>query len=486
MADSNCSDPNRRRKNQVKYTSPKKRGEIGRYVGNLESNSRRASGAKSFEAKRQKKTDDRSHDTNDLASGDVATASGNSDTTFEKKKSCKNPSVILSKLDLKMSPCAFCRSSEKTEASGPMLAYAQGKEVAGNVANFSKVIHVHERCRNWTPRIFFKDGLIQNLESEVRRANRLKCSRCTKNGAGLGCYMETCTKTYHVPCALDICRWDSDDYLILCPIHTSCKFPTEVISKPRKQRIKSKKSNKNLSSRTTLLDAGNDLVFCGSDLSSDEKLSLVELASSNGAVVSKYWRDNVTHVIAATDSNGACIRTLKVLMAILNGKWIVNMQWVNACREAGHPVKEEPYEVQLDNYGCSGGPKAGRLRLKNNVPKLFNNMKFYFVGDFVEAYKSDFTILITTAGGIVSKTKEQLLSSLSYASTGVKVNQVTLVIYNADTSDCSLFQDKETTKSQRLASAQDIAQEYAAHVVAHTWILESVAACSLLPFTSRA
>ncbi|KAJ0752154.1 putative RNA recognition motif domain, BRCT domain, RNA-binding domain superfamily [Helianthus annuus] len=53
---------------------------------------------------------------------------------------------------------------------------------------------------------------------------------------------------------------------------------------------------------------------------------MVDFARTNGALVSKYWKDNVTHEIADTYANGACTRTLKVLMAILNGKWVVTME----------------------------------------------------------------------------------------------------------------------------------------------------------------
>ncbi|MFS7935672.1 putative non-specific protein-tyrosine kinase [Helianthus anomalus] len=53
---------------------------------------------------------------------------------------------------------------------------------------------------------------------------------------------------------------------------------------------------------------------------------MIDFARTNGALVSKYWKDNVTHVIATTDANGACTRTLKVLMAILNEKWVVTME----------------------------------------------------------------------------------------------------------------------------------------------------------------
>lgn len=52
---------------------------------------------------------------------------------------------------------------------------------------------------------------------------------------------------------------------------------------------------------------------------------LINFASRVGATVTKFWTSNVTHVIAATDAKGACSRTLKVLMAILSGQWILKM-----------------------------------------------------------------------------------------------------------------------------------------------------------------
>lgn len=115
------------------------------------------------------------------------------------------------------------------------------------------------------------------------------------------------------------------------------------------------------------------------------------------------------------------------------------------------------------------------------APKLFNNMKFYFIGDFVQDFKTDLINLITTAGGTISTTKDQLLSTSNDAN--VKANQVTLVVYNANLSDHSEYETEETIKSQRLAAAEDVAQVYGSRVVGHIWILESVAACSLLPFT---
>lgn len=55
------------------------------------------------------------------------------------------------------------------------------------------------------------------------------------------------------------------------------------------------------------------------------QIRLINFASKIGATVTKFWTPDVTHVVAATDSNGACARTLKVLMGILNGLWILRM-----------------------------------------------------------------------------------------------------------------------------------------------------------------
>ncbi|XP_040941035.1 BRCA1-associated RING domain protein 1-like isoform X2 [Gossypium hirsutum] len=52
---------------------------------------------------------------------------------------------------------------------------------------------------------------------------------------------------------------------------------------------------------------------------------MVKFAKMISVTVSKFWRPDVTHVIASTDENGACTRTLKVLVAISNGKWVLKL-----------------------------------------------------------------------------------------------------------------------------------------------------------------
>lgn len=51
------------------------------------------------------------------------------------------------------------------------------------------------------------------------------------------------------------------------------------------------------------------------------QLLLIKFAKMNGGTVTKIWRPDVTHVIAAVDEDGAYVRTLKTCMAILAGRW---------------------------------------------------------------------------------------------------------------------------------------------------------------------
>lgn len=123
-------------------------------------------------------------------------------------------------------------------------------------------------CR--APNVYFVDRKVINLEAEVVRSRRIKCSCCGIKGAALGCYEKSCRKSFHVTCAMKIpqCRWDTvsfmDDssvvyniwlatssslthfffefllkqvnFVLLCPLHFSSKLPNEI---PRPREIQS-------------------------------------------------------------------------------------------------------------------------------------------------------------------------------------------------------------------------------------------------------
>ncbi|XP_022890588.1 BRCA1-associated RING domain protein 1-like isoform X2 [Olea europaea var. sylvestris] len=380
--------------------------------------------------------------------------------------------------------CSFCHSSKQTEWTGPMLYYAKGKQVVGDGAALAKAIPVHSKCLEWTPQIYYVGETAKNLESEVARASKLKCSGCGLKGAALGCFVKSCRKSYHVPCAVEIldCRWDCEDFLMLCPTHSSVKFPRE---KSRSQEFGSDKmdsSSTKISSNALRFwemspTGPKEWFFCGSALSSEDKYLLVKFATMSGATVFKFWNPKVTHVIAATNAEGACSRTSIFLMAIMSGCWILTMDWIKVCMEANHPMNEEPYEVKQDNHGCCDGPKTGRLRALTNAPKLFHGLNFYFTGDHVPTYKNELIDLVTVAGGTVIDSMEQMIAQMQETRT----TSTCFFVYNFGSQEGCISETASSPYMQRLAKAQNVAKNQDSQVIPHTWILESIAACRLLP-----
>ncbi|XP_061343469.1 BRCA1-associated RING domain protein 1 [Gastrolobium bilobum] len=408
------------------------------------------------------------------------------DVNFAKDPGAPMPANAPNDLYPSTSICSFCQSSKTSEVTGPMLHYANGSSVTGDAAMQPNVIHVHRICIDWAPQVYFVDEAIKNLKAEVARGAKLKCSKCGLKGAALGCYVKSCRRTYHVPCAMDIstCRWHHGDFLLLCPVHSNVRFPNEK-SRPRKHSTEKHLASsqlpfQQLNPLEASQDDGQKLVFCGSALSTDEKVHLINFASRVGATVTKSWTSDVTHVIAATDANGACCRTLKVLMGILNGRWIVKMDWIKASMEAMNPVEEEPYEISLDNHGCYGGPKAGRLRALANEPKLFSGLKFYFSGDYVSIKKENLEDLVKGGGGSVLKSKDELEAKRHECEIASKL----LVVYDPNPPQGCKLGDEVSIIWQRLNEADELAANTGYQVIDYTWILESIAAFKLQPFVS--
>ncbi|XP_020692326.1 BRCA1-associated RING domain protein 1 isoform X1 [Dendrobium catenatum] len=387
--------------------------------------------------------------------------------------------------------CIFCHSFRNTEASGEMLHYLNGEQIFENQASQPNVLHVHRKCIDWAPQVYYSGEKVVNLEAELARSSKIKCCSCGLKGAALGCYVKSCKRSFHVPCAYQIleCRWDTENYLVLCPTHASRRLPCD---KP-----KTKKSNSALveplvsSDYDTLSNAkrphtiwmsssslSKDWMICGSDLSKDEKVILEKFARLSGVLVTYQWKQNVTHVIAATNEDGACIRTMKYLMAILNGRWVLNMGWIKACLEAEHLVPEENYEITHDTYDCINGPKNGRIRAMQKSPKVFNRLAFHFSGFFEPSYKCNLENLATEAGGqVLSKFQLQNLSSSIPSSVAGEIEK-TLIVYSVEPPKDSNPSKIDRVLQERLETAEALALKVGI-VVRHTVFLNAIAANDL-------
>ncbi|KAI3901528.1 hypothetical protein MKW92_052512, partial [Papaver armeniacum] len=140
--------------------------------------------------------------------------------------------------------CAFCQTYKVSEKSGSMLHIANGKEVEEDEVSGPSVIHVHRKCMEWAPQVYYVDDTVKNLEMEVARGSKLKCKCCGLKGSALGCFISSCKNTYHFPCAFGISgsRWDNEGYLMLCPSHSGMKFPHEKTKKGKKLAKKNSSS----------------------------------------------------------------------------------------------------------------------------------------------------------------------------------------------------------------------------------------------------
>ncbi|KAG7542072.1 Zinc finger RING-type [Arabidopsis thaliana x Arabidopsis arenosa] len=375
--------------------------------------------------------------------------------------------------------CAFCQSSEDTEASGEMAHYHRGEPVSADFNGGSKVIHVHKNCAEWAPNVYFNNLTVVNLDVELTRSRRISCSCCGLKGAALGCYNKSCKNSFHVTCAKLIpeCRWDNENFVMLCPLDASIKLPCEETnSKDRKCKRTPKgplNSQPNqVSGKTSIAELqskqfhglSKKLVLSCSGLTVEEKTVITEFEELTGVTISKNWEPTVTHVIASINENGACKRTLKFMMAILEGKWILTIDWIKACMKNTKYVSEEPYEITMDVHGIREGPHLGRQRALKKKPKLFNGLKFYIMGDFELAYKGYLQDLIVAAGGTILR-RRPVSSDDNEAST--------IVVFSVEPS-------KKKTLTQRRSDAEALAKSARARAASSSWVLDSIAGCQIL------
>ncbi|KAL4302572.1 hypothetical protein GQ457_10G022330 [Hibiscus cannabinus] len=396
---------------------------------------------------------------------------GIADGSTVKKLPLANGSVLRKcETIAKKAQCAFCLSTEDSEATGEMVHYYEGRPVPQDYNGGSKVIHSHKNCTEWAPNVYFENDKAINLEVELSRSRKIKCSCCGLKGAALGCYEKCCRKSFHVPCAklVSQCRWDTDNFVMLCPLHPSSKLPNEK-SESQGSRKKSVlrghlpihhnkiPTNEDVcvQKKWSPCESHNKLVICCSALTVEEKEIISEFEKLAGVTVLKRWDSNVTHIIASTDENGACKRTLKFLMGILEGKWILNINWVKACIKAMKPADELPYEISIDVHGIRDGPRLGRLRLQNKQPKLFNECKFYIMGDFAPSYKGYLQDVVIAAGGTILHRKP--ISGDPGALLSGSPTSSNFIIYSVELPDKCGTKKRHAVLSRRQSDAEALA-----------------------------
>ncbi|XP_075685756.1 BRCA1-associated RING domain protein 1 isoform X2 [Rhinoderma darwinii] len=131
------------------------------------------------------------------------------------------------------------------------------------------------------------------------------------------------------------------------------------------------------------------LVMLASGLSTPQRTDLNKLVSLLKAEMCSNFNSSVTHVIVGDEP---MLRTMKCMMGISSGCWILRCAWVKACLEKSRREPEELHEVDC-------GPQRARLNREQLLPSLLDGCHFYFLGCFKEHRKEDLVELVKSAGG---------------------------------------------------------------------------------------
>ncbi|PIA35097.1 hypothetical protein AQUCO_03600038v1 [Aquilegia coerulea] len=104
-------------------------------------------------------------------------------------------------------------------------------------------VWVHHHCAVWSPEVYFAGlGCLKNVRAALCRGKALKCSRCERPGATIGCRVDRCPKTYHLPCGrADGCIFDHRKFLIACNDHRNLFEPHRNNTLQRLKKLKVKK-----------------------------------------------------------------------------------------------------------------------------------------------------------------------------------------------------------------------------------------------------
>nr|XP_020654695.1 BRCA1-associated RING domain protein 1 [Pogona vitticeps] len=205
------------------------------------------------------------------------------------------------------------------------------------------------------------------------------------------------------------------------------------------------------------------VVLLGSGLDPVKQQLLSKLAVVLKARLCTEFNSTVTHIIIPDPPVRS---TMKCLLAVLAGSWILTFKWVEACLQSGAREQEEKYEV-------NGGPQRGRWNKEQLLPKLFDGCYFYFLGMFKEHNKDDLKELVKAGGGQILMRKPKSDNDVTQT--------INTVAYHAEiTSDQSfctvyiIYDGSSSYKPEKIRQGK-------VWEVPTKWLIDCVTSFQLLP-----
>lgn len=181
------------------------------------------------------------------------------------------------------------------------------------------------------------------------------------------------------------------------------------------------------------------VVLLGTSLTEAEYNEVQQVAQTLGGEYVTSHLPSVTHVITFPVDENTARRTIKYCYGVLNGAWVVSIQWVRDSLKANKWISEELYEVSGDTVGM-GSPHKGRLCKQRNESPLFGNLPVFLFGVFNRPYppRSEVEGLLTLGGA-------QLLDSIPTVSNINELETKPLILSTPDcesTSECEMWKEK--------------------------------------------
>ncbi|KAK3107240.1 hypothetical protein FSP39_010101 [Pinctada imbricata] len=105
---------------------------------------------------------------------------------------------------------------------------------------------VHINCALWSAEVYEEehDGSLKNVQTAVSRGRNLKCDRCGRSGATVGCCTRGCPANYHFMCAKQSYCVFQEDMKMFCQLHRLIRKEKFAVLRRVSVSTEDSKSNK--------------------------------------------------------------------------------------------------------------------------------------------------------------------------------------------------------------------------------------------------
>jgi hypothetical protein len=110
------------------------------------------------------------------------------------------------------------------------LCNLPAREKEGDLVSFQRdkrLILIHRNCAIYSPDVSYNDGVWRNVIKCVNRGRQLRCVRCRRNGATIGCSEPMCKENYHLGCCDPDWSFEDNGKGYLCASHREKMFDKE-------------------------------------------------------------------------------------------------------------------------------------------------------------------------------------------------------------------------------------------------------------------